>query len=57
MERVQLIIDNKRAVTRVSAGIKSPVVFSGTINRKRLRITIVNGPQSLIRFTFGEREK
>ena len=43
-----MIIDNKRAVTRVSAGIKSPVVFSGSINRKRLTVTIVNAPQSLI---------
>jgi len=28
-----LIIDNKRAVTRVSAGIKSPVVFSGCLSK------------------------
>ena len=48
IERVQFIIDNKRAVTRVAAGIKSPVVFSGSVYQKRLIFTNVNARQSLI---------
>jgi hypothetical protein len=53
------MIDNKRAVTRVAAGIKSPVVFSGSVYQKRLMITNVSTRQSLIIlfFFYCEREE
>ena len=48
IERVQFVEDNKRAVTRVAAGIESPVVFSGSVYQKRLIFTDVKARQSLI---------
>jgi hypothetical protein len=59
IERVQYVKDKKRAVTRVAAGIKSPVVFSGSVYQKRLMITNVSTRQSLIIlfFFYCEREE
>ena len=62
IERVQYVKDKKRAVTRVAAGIESPVVFSGSVYQKRLICTNVKARQSLISlFSFccnrEEREK
>ena len=48
IERVQFVEDNKRAVTRVAAGIESPVVFSGSVYQKRLIFTDVKARQRLI---------
>ena len=59
IERVQYVKDKKRAVTRVAAGIESPVVFSGSVYQKRLICTNVKARQSLISlFSFRcNREK
>ena len=48
IERVQFVEDNKRAVTRVAAGIESPVVFSGSVYQKRLIFTDVKARQRFI---------
>ena len=48
IERVQFVEDNKRAVTRVAAGIESPVVFSGSVYQKCLIFTDVKARQRLI---------
>ena len=48
IERVQFVEDNKRAVTKVAAGIESPVVFSGSVYQKRLIFTNVKARQRLV---------
>ena len=49
--------DKKRTVTKAAAGIKSPVVFSGSVYQKRLIVTNVNARQRLISLFFICRER
>ena len=48
IECVQFVEDNKRAVTRVAAGIESPVVFSSSVYQKLLVFTNVKARQRII---------